>query len=229
MRAACTAHLRSRRSAIAAACLVTAFGWPSAFLEPAPVWAGAPTEQIKASVDQVLKVLEDPRLKQESMTAERRAAIRRAAESIFDFTETGRRALGRHWQSLNEQERQEFVSVFTDLLERSYASRMEKYSGERIIYAGDTVEGDTATVRTKLITKQGQEIPIDYRLHRQGEKWLVYDVFVEGVSLVANYRTQFDRIMQTASYQELIRKMKARQAEFSAPGGPEKGGRAPKS
>jgi phospholipid transport system substrate-binding protein len=185
---------------------------------PAQTWAGVPTEQVKVSIEQVIRTVQDPNLKQESRAEERRAAIRKVAEGLFDFTETGKRALGRHLQELNESQQREFVSLFTDLLERSYISRIEQYSGERIVYAADSIDGDTATVRTKFITKQGTEIPVDYRLLRRGDRWLVYDVFVEGVSLVSNYRTQFDRIMRTASYSELARRMRASNAEFAAPG-----------
>jgi phospholipid transport system substrate-binding protein len=176
-------------------------------------------EQLRGSVDRVIHVLEDPKLKAEAKAAERRVAIRKEAESIFDFTETAKRALGAHWKSLTPSQQQEFVSLFEDLLERAYISKIEKYSGEKVTYLGDTVDSDLATVKTKFNTKQGTEIPVDYRLLRRGDRWLVYDVFVEGVSLVANYRTQFDRIMRTGSYDELVRRMKASQAEFGAPGG----------
>ena len=181
-------------------------------------WAGVPMEQLRGSVDRVIQVLEDPKLKAEVKAAERRAAIRKEAESIFDFTETAKRALGAHWKSLTPSQQQEFVSLFEDLLERAYILKIEKYSGEKVTYLGDTVDADLATVKTKFTTKQGTDIPVDYRLLRRGDRWLVYDVFVEGVSLVANYRTQFDRIMRTGSYDELVRRMKASQAEFGAPG-----------
>ena len=184
------------------------------------VWAAAPTEQLKGSIEQVIRILEDPKFRQESMAAVRRAEIRKQAEAIFDFTETGKRALGQHWQSLNDSQRQEFISLFTDLLERSYITRIEQYSGEQIVYAGESIEGDTATVRTKFVTKQGTEVPVDYRLIRRGDRWLAYDVLIEGISLVSNYRTQFDRIMRTASYPELARRMRAHQSEFGAPGSP---------
>jgi len=178
-------------------------------------WAGVPTDQLRGSVDRVIQVLEDSQLKSEAKAADRRAAIRKEAESIFDFTETAKRALGQHWKTLNPSQQQEFVSLFEDLLERAYILKIEKYSGEKVAYLGDTVDGDLATVKTKFTTKQGTEIPVDYRLLRRGDRWLVYDVFVEGVSLVANYRTQFDRIMRTGSYDELVRRMKASQSEFN--------------
>jgi phospholipid transport system substrate-binding protein len=140
---------------------------------------------------------------------ERREAVRKVANTIFDFPETAKRALGRHWQSLSEKDREEFVTLFSDLLERSYIGKIEQYSGERIRYLGDSADGDTAVVRTRLIAKNGTEVPIDYRMLRSGDRWLVYDVSIEGVSLIANYRTQFNKIIQTASYEELVKKMRA--------------------
>ena len=185
---------------------------------PASAGAGAPTEQLKTSVEQIVKVLEDPSLKPDSRLKERRAAIRKEAQVVFDFTETAKRALGRHWQGLSETDRQEFTGLFTDLIERAYISKIERYSGERIAYAGESVDGGLATVRTRFVTKQGTEIPVDYRMQQRGDRWLVYDVSVEGISLVNNYRTQFEKIIQTSSYAELVRKMKA--AEVRAPASP---------
>ncbi len=185
---------------------------------PASADAGAPTDQLKVSVEQIVKVLEDPGLKPEAKAKERRAAIRKEAEVVFDFGETAKRALGRHWQALAEKDRQEFTALFTDLIERAYISKIERYSGERIAYAGEAIDGGLATVRTRFVTKQGTEIPVDYRMQQRGDRWLVYDVSVEGVSLINNYRTQFEKIIQTSSYSELVRKMKA--AEFAAPASP---------
>lgn len=185
---------------------------------PASADAGAPTDQLRSSVDQMVKVLDDPALKADSRAQDRRAAIRKEAQVVFDFGETAKRALGRHWQGLSEKDRQEFTGLFTDLIERAYISKIERYSGERIAYAGESVEGGLATVRTRFVTKQGTEIPVDYRMQQRGDRWLVYNVMVEGVSLINNYRTQFDKIIQTSSYAELVRKMKA--AEVSAPGSP---------
>ncbi len=194
-----------------------------------PAWAGVPTDQLKVSVDQVIRILEDPALKSEAKAQERRAAIRKEADKIFDFEETAKRALAKHWQSLGEKDRQEFVSVFSDLLERSYISKIQRYTGEKITYAGDSIDGDVATVKTRFATKQGTEVPVDYRMLKRGDRWLVYDVNVEGVSLVANYRTQFNKIIQTASYQELITKMKNSQGEFGAPGGAKEKDKTPRS
>ena len=187
-----------------------------AALVPAPARAGAPLDQLRTQVDRVLKVLDDPELKKEGRAKDRRTAVRKIAAEIFDFSETARRSLGRHWQARTPAEREEFVQLFTDLLERSYISKVELYGGEKIQYVSDAIEGgDQAKVLTRLLTKQGGEIPIEYRMHRKGDRWLVYDVIIEGVSLVANYRTQFNKIIQTSSYQELVRKMKTKQEELA--------------
>lgn len=178
-----------------------------------PAVAGAPSDQLKAQIDRVLKTLDDPELKKEGRARDRRAAVRKIANDIFDFGETARRSLGRHWAPRTAAERDEFVQLFADLLERSYISRVELYGGEKIQYLGDTVEGEQGKVQTKLVTKGGSDIPIEYRVHKKGDRWLVYDVTIEGVSLIANYRTQFNKIIQTASYQELVKKMKAKQDE----------------
>ncbi len=175
--------------------------------------AGAPSDQLKTQIDRVLKTLDDPDLKKEGKARDRRAAVRKIANDIFDFGETARRSLGRHWQPRSPAERDEFVQLFSDLLERSYISKVELYGGEKIQYLSDTIEGDQGKVQTKLLTKGGSEIPIEYRMHKKGDRWLVYDVIIEGVSLIANYRTQFNKIIQTASYQELVKKMKAKQEE----------------
>jgi phospholipid transport system substrate-binding protein len=179
-----------------------------------PAWAGVPTDQLRGRIDRVLQVLEDPALKQDTRVAERRAAIRALAHEIFDFRELSQRALARHWQARTPAERDEFVHLFADLLERSYIGKIETYSGgDRIQYLSETAEGDQATVRTRIVTKGGTEIPVDYRLHRNGERWLVYDVTIEGVSLVANYRAQFNRIIQTSSFKGLVDKLSAKKDE----------------
>src|ERR671931_748811 len=176
-------------------------------------WAGPPTDQLHGGIDRVVKVLDDPALKNESKTAERRATLRRIADEIFDFTEISQRSLGRHWQARTLAERAEFVMLFGDLLERTYISRIEGYSGERVVYAGETLDGDQATVRTRIVTKQGTEIPVDYRMFERDGRWRVFDVNIEGVSLVGNYRTQFNAIIVRSSYQDLVTKLKAKADE----------------
>ena len=176
-------------------------------------WAGAPTNQLRTQIERALKVLEDPELAKESRMLERRAAIRRIANDIFDFTETTRRSLGPHWQARTPQEREEITRLYADLLERSYIGKIEMYSGEKIQFVGDGIDGDQASVRTRLVTTQGTEIPVDYRMHRVGERWLSYDVVIEGVSLVANYRAQFNKIIQSSGYGALVKKLAAKEQE----------------
>jgi phospholipid transport system substrate-binding protein len=179
-----------------------------------PAWAGAPTEQLKAQIDRVLKLIDDPALKDNPK--DKRVAVRKIADDIFDFGETAKRALGRHWAARTQAERDEFVKLFGDLLERSYISKIELYGGEKIQYMSDRIEDDQAAVLSKLVTKAGSDVPIEYRMLKKGDRWLVYDVIIEGVSLVANYRTQFNKIIQTSSYAELVKKMKSRQEEMGS-------------
>jgi len=178
--------------------------------------AGAPTEQLKQQVDEVVRVLEDPKLK--GQPPQRRAAIRTIAEKIFDYPDTARRALGPHWAARTPEEQQEFVAIFADLLDRAYLSKIDTYQGEKVRYTNETVNGDEATVKTTLVTPRGTQVPVDYRMHVADGRWLVYDVIIEGVSLVSNYRQQFNKIVQTESYPALVQKMRAKQAEPAASG-----------
>jgi phospholipid transport system substrate-binding protein len=167
-------------------------------------------------VERVLKTLDDPTLKGEARLAERRVAVRKIANEIFDFSEIAKRSMARHWQPLSEPQRTEFVGLFADLLERSYISKIETYGGEKIQYTAERAEGEFATVSTRIITKNGTEVPVDYRMIKRADRWLVYDVSIEGVSLVSNYRTQFNKIIQTTSYNELVSKLRNKQDELLA-------------
>jgi len=178
--------------------------------------AGPPTDQLKSAIDRVVRILEDPSLKGDDRVGDRRTAVRKIADEIFDFSEIARRALARHWQPLTDKQRAEFVSLFSDLLERSYMSKIELYGGEKIQYVGERVDGETATVATRIATKNGTEVPIDYRLLKKGDRWMVYDVSIEGVSLVSNYRTQFNKIIQTGSFEDLMQKLRTKQGEITA-------------
>jgi phospholipid transport system substrate-binding protein len=183
------------------------------FVGSGAAWAGAPTDQLRGRIDRVLKVLEGE-LKQEGRSEERRIAIRKIADETFDFREISQRSLARHWQSRTSGERDEFVQLFSDVLERSYIGQIEQYSGsEKVQYVGETLDGQQAVVRTRIVTKAGTEVPVDYRLHRVGEQWLVYDVAIEGISLVSNYRAQFDRIIRSSSFKQLADKLKAKKDE----------------
>jgi phospholipid transport system substrate-binding protein len=161
--------------------------------------AGVPTDQLRVSVDQALKTLADGGAKRDQ-PRERRAALR---------------SLGMHWQQRTPAEREEFVRLFADLLDRSYMSKIELYDGEKIAWLGDTIEGDQAIVRTKILNKFGTEIPVNYKMLRRdgGDRWKVYDVEIESVSLVANYRTQINNLMRRSSYAEVVRTLKSKASE----------------
>jgi phospholipid transport system substrate-binding protein len=187
-----------------------------AVITAVPAAAGVPTDQLRGAVDRVLKTLDDPSLKGADKVADRRSAVRKIANEIFDFGEIAKRSMARHWQPLSEAQRTEFVGLFADLLERSYISKIETYGGEKIQYTAEKIDGDYATVSTRIVTKNGTEVPVDYRMTKRGDRWLVYDVSIEGVSLVSSYRTQFNKIIQTSSYNELVSKLKNKQDELVA-------------
>src|SRR5438309_9040584 len=131
---------------------------------PDRAWAGAPTDQLRSQIDRAVKILEDPELKKDGKQKDRRTAVRQVANDIFDFAETAKRSLARHWPTRTPAEREEFVQLFSDLLERSYISKIEVYGGERIQFTGEALEAENAIVHSRLVTKQGTEIPIDYRM-----------------------------------------------------------------
>jgi phospholipid transport system substrate-binding protein len=178
-----------------------------------------PKEQIKEAIDKVLTILKDNELKKSSRMAERRTLIRKEVGARFDFAEMSKRALGMHWQKRTPEEKKEFVSLFSDLLEKTYINKIEGYSSEKIVYEDQVLDGDYATVKTRITTTKNVEIPIVYRMLRTGSKWSVYDVVIEEVSLISNYRTQFNKIIKTGSYEELIRKMKGKQVGDKATNG----------
>jgi phospholipid transport system substrate-binding protein len=169
-------------------------------------WAGAPTDQVRSYTDQVLKVLEDPALTQ----LQRREAVRSLAAEAFDTTETAQRALGVHWQQRTPAEREQFVKLFANLLEQTYVSRIDEYGGEHVEYVGEQVDGDKATVRARIITSKGTEVAVESRVIQKGDRWLIYDILIENLSLISNYRSQFDRVIRTSSYGELVKRLQAR-------------------
>jgi phospholipid transport system substrate-binding protein len=173
-------------------------------------WAGAPTEQVRQYTDQVVKILENPQLR----SADKRAAVRKVAIEIFDVNETAKRALGPHWQTRSGAERDEFVNLFADLLERTYISKIDLFGGERLRYTTESVDGDFAVVRAKVVTNKGIEVPVEARMLKRGDHWLIYDITIQNISLIANYRTQFDRIIRTSSYQDLVRRLRENREQF---------------
>ena len=178
--------------------------------------AGVATDQIKSTVDKAIIVLKDPRLKPSAKTKERRDQLKQILFGRFDFTEMARRALGANWRRRTPQEQEEFVRLFTDILERAYADIIEGYTDEKIIYFNERVDGTYADVGSKILTSKGEEYSIYYKAHLVSNEWKVYDVVAENISLVNNYRSQFNRVIANSSYEELIRRLRDK-AAFAAP------------
>jgi phospholipid transport system substrate-binding protein len=170
--------------------------------------AGEPTDQIKQTTDKILSIIANPALKPPSKIAEREKLIRQAVDERFDWEEMARRSLATHWTKRTAEERKEFVRLFADLLERTYMRKVEDYSGEKVLYEGETKDGDYVKVKVKIVTKKNKDIPVEYRLKKEGKEWFIYDVSIEGVSLVNNYRTQFNNIIVQSSYENLIKRLK---------------------
>jgi phospholipid transport system substrate-binding protein len=175
---------------------------------PTNGWAGEPTEKVKQTTDKILKIVMDPALKNPSRDQERKKLIRSAVDERFDWDEMARRSLARYWDQRTDQEKKEFVRLFGELLERTYMNKVEGYSGEKVQYEGETLESEYAVVKVKIVTRKNVDIPVEYRLHKKGNDWFVYDISIEGVSLVNNYRTQFNSIISQSSYENLVRKLK---------------------
>jgi len=181
-----------------------------------------PMEQVRTTADKILSILRDPNLQGDSKRTERHRAIRRELEDRFDWNTICRSGLGRHWSKLSQDQQREFIGLFKDFLERIYLDRIEPYYDQldRIDYQGERIlEGNYASVKTVVITKQKVDHPVEYRLEKSGsEGWRVYYVVIEGVSLVKNYRTQFDDIIAKSSYQGLINDLKAKVATGAGQG-----------
>lgn len=185
-------------------------------LTPLSATAGTATEAVKSTIDQVVRLLEDKELKKPDRVMERRQQLQKIIGDRFSYEEMVKRSLGAHWNQLNETQRQEFVELFQQLLLRTYTGNIEAYSGEQTQYLGERREGDYAEVRTKLISRKG-ELPIDYRLLSNSGEWRVYDIVVDGISMVRNYRGQFTNIIRTSSYEDLVEKLKSKTETFKPP------------
>ncbi|MGE0468825.1 MAG: Organic solvent tolerance ABC transporter substrate-binding protein [Candidatus Nitrospira kreftii] len=181
-----------------------------------PGYAGAPTEAMKATVDEVLRIVRDQDLKQKNNSDERRHLLEKVVSARFDYAEMSRRALGAPWNQLTDQQKQEFVDLFRTLLTNSYADKIETYSGEGVEYLNERMEKEYAEVRTKVLSGK-TEIPLDYRLINKAEDWRVYDVVVDNISLVNNYRGQFTKILRASSYSDLVDQLRKKSEKLKAP------------
>ena len=174
------------------------------FLFNLPVWAGVPMDTVQANVNKVLDVLRDPKLKGEAAKEIKKKKLRAIYEQMFDDVELGKRTLGRNWNTLSVPQRQEFVILFRQVLEKAYIDKILAYTNEKIVYERETmISGTQAEIQTKVVTAS-KVIPITYKVILKSGSWKVYDVVVENVSLVLNYRTQFNDILSKNKPEELL-------------------------
>ena len=197
--------------------LLLALWFAAVTLTASPARAGLPTDQIKATVDKAQLVLRDPRLKPATKQSERREQLKQVLFSRFNFAEMAKRSLGANWTRRTPQEQEEFVRLFTEVLERAYADIIESYIDEKIVYLAEKVDSGYADVNSKIVTTKGEEYSINYRAQLVGSEWKVYDVVAENISLVNNYRSQFNRVIAKSSYEELVRRLKDKNEFAGAP------------
>ena len=180
------------------------------------VSAGEATEAMRGTIDEVLRILADKALKQPAKANERRQLLEKVVGERFDYEEMSRRSLGASWANLSDKEKQEFVSLFQTLLVNTYADKIESYTGDGVQFLNERNEKEYAEVRTKVLTGK-TEIPLDYRLLNKGSGWRVYDVVVDGVSLVNNYRGQFSKILRNGSYADLVDQLRKKSEKIKSP------------
>jgi phospholipid transport system substrate-binding protein len=170
--------------------------------------AGEPTEAIRGAVNQGVEILKNAKLDTQKQRAPVIDRLRQIVYPLFDFNEMAKRSLGANWRRLNSQQQKEFVSTFTALLEKTYADQIHLYNGQQVVYTGESVDGNYAQVDSRIVDKNGQTYSVAYRLHKVDGKWKIYDVVAENISLVNNYRSQFNRVIAKSSFEELLKRMK---------------------
>ena len=176
-------------------------------------FAGA-TDDVRKSVDELFRIVADKNLKQHDQ--QRRQVLKKVINTIFDYSEMAKQTMGRHWNPRTPTERTQFTDLFASLLDNSYISKIESYNNEKIVYLKETIDGNYAEVKSKVITAKRDEYTLDYRLLNESGKWMVYDIIIEGVSMVSNYRTQFNRIISNNGYSELVKKLQTKSTELKA-------------
>jgi phospholipid transport system substrate-binding protein len=195
-------HRKIRQIAIGIFIFTLCLGFPSF----AP--AGEPLELVRAAVDKAVQILKDPKLQPADKKKERIDRLKEAVNPIFDYQEMAKRALGAHWRRRTPAEQEEFVILFRDFLEGIYSDKLDLYGGEKVLFGRQTVDEDFAQVESTIINPKGEEVAVNYKLRRVNGKWKVYDAVVENISIINNYRSQFDRVISGSSYQELVKRLR---------------------
>lgn len=193
---------------LARSIVILAFAW----LLPAPVHAGAPLLLVMETIDRLVHILEMPLGADGAGVSQQRAMLRRIIKLRFDFSEMARMSLGRHWKRLASRQH-EFVAVFTDYMENTYLAKIESLRHAKVVYVRERVERDLAQVDTLVVAPAGEDVPVNYRLHRVAGEWKIYDVSIGNVSQVENYRAQFYRILRVTSFDTLLHRMQEKLAE----------------
>jgi phospholipid transport system substrate-binding protein len=176
----------------------------------------APTVVVRGTIDEVIRLVNDEGLKKPDQATHRRQLLEEIIGQHFDFEEMAKRSLAAHWRNRSEPEHQEFATLFQTLLSKTYAGKIENYSGEKVQYLKERLKDSFAEVQTTIVSSK-TEISLDYRLLLKNGNWRVYDVVVDGVSLVKNYRVQFDRIIRDSSYEELVKTLRDKSSDITAP------------
>lgn len=169
--------------------------------------AGEAADQVKQTVDAVITVLNDKEFDKPGKKEQRKSALRDIIVKRFDFEEMAKRSLGVYWSKRTKEEQKEFVALYSDLLENTYIRKIERYEDQKVEYTGEKEDGSYAVVRTR-ITGKGTAVPVDYKIFKKEGKWSVYDIVIEGVSLVNNYRSQFGQILGKQPYEELVKRLR---------------------
>jgi phospholipid transport system substrate-binding protein len=209
--------VRSLRRQFLSGAFLSVIGWTLVSVPSAS--AGAAREQVQSAIEKVTAILNDPTLKSAAKKSERIERLRQVIFPKFDFAEMAKRSLGPNWQRRTPEEQQEFVKLFRELLENSYVENIDSYNGEKVNIVGDKEEKDFAQVNTKIVNNKGEEFAVDYRLLQSGGDWKIYDVVIENISVVNNYRSQFNRVIAKSSFEDLLQKLRDKQF---APAGKQK-------
>jgi phospholipid transport system substrate-binding protein len=172
--------------------------------------AGEPTDEIRAAVNRGVEILNGAKPGGDKEKTQTIARLKKVVYPLFDFEEMAKRSLGAHWRQLDTERQKEFVTLFTELLEKTYANSINLYDGQKVTYTGENIDQDYAEVGTKIVSKKGDTYAADYKLHRVDGKWKVYDIVAEGISVVNNYRSQFNRVIVNSSVDELMNRLKAK-------------------
>jgi phospholipid transport system substrate-binding protein len=200
-----------KRISLGTLCILIAFSVVSSVLG-----VESPTVVVRGTIDEVIRLVSDEGLKTPDQATHRRQLLEEIIGQHFDFEEMAKRSLAAHWRNRSEAEHQEFASLFQSLLSKTYAVKIENYSGEKVQYLKERLKDSFAEVQTTIVSNK-TEIAIDYRLLLKDGDWRVYDVVVDGVSLVKNYRVQFDRIIRDSSYEELVKTLRDKSGDITAP------------